>query len=118
METNNIEGLTLFEINLLIQQGGRFVIFPHSISKLLTKYKRSSNIYFIRPNENSLKYSLKHFLLSLTIGWWAFPWGPIYTIKSLYYILRGGKDFTHTILNDLAKNNPEYNPDIKYLQYV
>ena len=29
MKTENIEGLTLFEINLLIQQGGRFVTFSN-----------------------------------------------------------------------------------------
>jgi len=35
MKTNNTEGLTMFEINVLVQQGGRFVVFPNTISKLL-----------------------------------------------------------------------------------
>ncbi|MCD0472382.1 hypothetical protein [Flavobacterium sp. JAS] len=57
MKTENIEGLTLFEINLLIQQGGRFVMFPNLMTKL-----KSSTIYFVRPEEKIIKYALRHFL--------------------------------------------------------
>lgn len=116
MKTNNIEGLSIFEINVLIQQGGKFVIFPYTISKLVKKIK-NSNIYFIRPNENTFKYALKHFFINLSMGWRTFPFGPIYTIKSLYYLIIGGKDYTDIILSDLAENNPQYNAEIQYLQY-
>ncbi|WP_278022335.1 hypothetical protein [Flavobacterium ginsengisoli] len=60
MKTNNIEGLTPFEINLLIQQGGKFIIFPFIISKMVKRIKET-NIYFIRPNESTFKYAIKHF---------------------------------------------------------
>lgn len=53
-KTENIEGLTVSEINLLIQQGGRFVMFPNIMSKL-------KSIYFVRPKEKIFKYTLKHF---------------------------------------------------------
>lgn len=116
METNNIEGLTMFEINVLVQQGARFVIFPYIISRLVKRIK-SSNIYFIRPNETTFKYALKHFFLNLNIGWRAFPWGPIYVIKSVYLLIRGGRDYTQAILSDLNSKKPTYNPDLHYLQY-
>lgn len=117
MKTNNTEGLTTFEINVLIQQGGKFIIFPYSISKLVRRIK-SSNIYFVRPNEYAFKYALKHFFLNLSLSWRVFPFGPIYVIKSLFYLIRGGNDYTHIILEDLNDNKPIYNPDLQYLQYT
>ncbi|WP_289665994.1 hypothetical protein [Flavobacterium panacagri] len=109
MKTNNIEGLTMFEINVLIQQGAKFIIFPFIISKMVKRIKES-NIYFIRPNESTFKYALKHFFINLSAGWRIFPYGPIYVLKSLYYLIKGGKDYTDTILKDLNTNKPVYNP--------
>ncbi|OXG06159.1 hypothetical protein BC749_102184 [Flavobacterium araucananum] len=118
MKTKNTEGLTLFEISQLIQQGGKFVVFSYTISMLVWSVKKNSPIYFIRPGENSLKYSFGYLLLNLTFGWWGFPFGPIYTISSLYHHIIGGKDCTHIILNDLEQNNPVYEPDLHYLQFA
>jgi len=111
MKTNNIEGLTMFEINVLVQQGGRFVIFPNTISNLMKKFK-GSNIYFVRPEEKTFKYALKHFAKNLALGWKSFPWGPLYVVKSFYYLIKGGKDYTQPILTELNKNNPVYQPEL------
>lgn len=116
MKTNNTEGLTMFEINVLVQQGGRFVIFPNTISKLVKKF-RGSNIYFVRPEENTFKYALKHFFKNLAIGWHTFPLGPLYVLKSFFYLVKGGKDYNQAILDELNKNNPAYSPDLQYLKY-
>ncbi|WP_343697357.1 hypothetical protein [Flavobacterium sp.] len=113
MKTENIEGLSLFEINLLIQQGGRFVMFPN----LMTKIK-SYTIYFIRPEEKPFKYALKHFLKNIVQGWRSLPLRPFYVSKSLFYLAIGGKDYTHNILADLKQINPVYNPNLYCLQYV
>ncbi|SCY24502.1 hypothetical protein [Flavobacterium anhuiense] len=109
MKTNNIEGLTMFEINVLIQQGGKFIMFPFIVSEMVKKNK-APNIYFIRPNEGTFKYALKHFLLNLSVSWRIFPYAPIYVVKSLFYFLKGGKDYTETILKDLNSNKPTYKP--------
>jgi hypothetical protein len=111
MKTENIEGLTLFEINLLIQQGGKFVMFPNVMSKL-------KSIYLIRPEEKTFKYALKHFLKNLSYGWRNFPLRPFYISKSLFYLAIGGKDCPHNILADLNQINPVYNPNLYCLQYV
>jgi hypothetical protein len=112
MKTNNTEGLTMFEINVLIQQGGKFIIFPFIISKMVKKIKES-NIYFIRPNEGTFKYALKHFFLNLSLSLRFFPFAPIYIAKSLFYLIKGGKDYTDTILKDLDTNRPVYTPQLK-----
>ncbi|WP_343707923.1 hypothetical protein [Flavobacterium sp.] len=115
MKTNNIEGLTMFEINVLIQQGGKFIMFPFIVSEMVKKTKEP-NVYFIRPNEGTFKYALRHFFLNLSISWRIFPYAPIYVVKSLFYFLKGGKDYTQNILNELKKNHPIYHPDLQYLQ--
>lgn len=113
MKTENIEGLTLFEINLLIQQGGKFIMFPN----LMTKIK-SSTIYFVRPEESKTKYIIKHFLKNILQSWRTFPLRPMYLSKSLFYLAIGGSDYTHKILADLKQINPVYNPNLYCLQYV
>lgn len=112
MKTNNIEGLTMFEINVLVQQGGKFILFPFILSKMVKRIKES-NIYFIRPNESTFKYALKHFFINLSAGWRIFPYGPVYVAKSLFYLIKGGKDYTHIILKDLNTNKPIYNPQTR-----
>ncbi|WP_281234601.1 hypothetical protein [Flavobacterium gelatinilyticum] len=106
MKTNNTEGLSLFEINMLIQQGGKFVMFPY-LSELLKKIK-TSNIYFVRPDEKTFKYALKHFLMNLKLSFRS-PYGPFYIIKSLYFFIKGGKDYTFSILEDLNRRDFFYN---------
>ncbi|URM39016.1 hypothetical protein [Flavobacterium anhuiense] len=115
MKTNNIEGLTLFEINVLIQQGGKFIMFPFIVSEMVKRTKEP-NVYFIRPNEGTFKYAIKHFFLNLSLSWRIFPYTPIYVAKSLFYLVKGGKDYTQNILNELKKNHPVYCPDLQYLQ--
>lgn len=113
MKTENIEGLTLFEINLLIQQGGRFIMFPDLMTKL-----KSSTIYFVRPEEKTFKYALKHFFRNLSTGLHTFPLKPFYILKSLFYLVLGGRDYTQNILADLRQINPVYNPNLHFLQSI
>ncbi|WP_163408564.1 hypothetical protein [Flavobacterium ajazii] len=109
MQIKNIEGLKVSQIRDIVGQGGKFVIFPYTISFVLMTLKRSSDIYFIRPDENTFKYSYGYVLLNFFIGWWGFPWGPIYTIGSLYHHICGGKDLTFEVMNHLGQHDPEAN---------
>lgn len=107
MEIKNIQGLKVAEIKQLVNQGARFVIFPYTVSLILMTLKRNSSIYFIRPGENSLKYSYSHVGVNLILGWWGIPWGPIYTIGSAYSHIVGGKDVTQIVLSELIQNDPD-----------
>ena len=113
MKTENIEGLTLFEINLLIQQGGRFVTFSN-----LSKNLQTPTIYFIRPGERTFKYAIKHLVKNLSNSWCRFPLRPFYISKSLFYLAIGGKNYTHSLLADFNKINPVNNPNLDCLQYL
>lgn len=107
MQIKNIEGLSVAQIKQLVNQGGKFVIFPYTVSIVLATFRRTSGIYFIRPNENSIKYSYGHVGTNLLLGWWGLPWGPIYTIGATYKHITGGTNVTSDVLSHLVQNDPD-----------
>lgn len=84
-----------------LQQGGKFVIYQFCISLLIITFKRSSNVYFLSHDENAVAKGLPCTLLSLLLGWWGIPWGPIYTVQSIWVNFSGGKDVTKEVLASL-----------------
>ena len=107
MQIKNIDGLTVSQIRSMVNEGGKFVVFPYTVSIVVMTFKRSSSIYFIPPGENTLKHSYKHILTNGVLGWWGLPWGPIYTVGSLYHHMMGGKDVTYDIMNHLTQHDPQ-----------
>jgi hypothetical protein len=98
MAIKNIQGLSTDEINRELAHGAKFVIYDYTISIIVMTFRRSSEVYFVRAADSAVMKGLPFTLLSLFFGWWGIPWGPIYTIGSLYKNLRGGKDVTNEIL--------------------
>ncbi|WP_238649935.1 hypothetical protein [Paenibacillus piscarius] len=102
MIIKGIENMDGGNIMSQIQQGGKFVVYTYCFSIILVTFRRSSNIYFIRADEGSVKKGLKYTLFTLLLGWWGIPWGPIYSIGALITNFRGGKDITNEVLASLA----------------
>jgi len=96
-----IEGMKHGELDFEIQRGAKFVLFQYCISIIVLTFQRPSDIYFLRQGENPVVKGLPFTLLSLVAGWWGIPWGPIYTIQSVYNNSRGGKDVTQSVVNSL-----------------
>lgn len=90
------------ELQAELQQGGKFVVFQYCISLLVITFKRSSNVYFISHDQNAVIKGLPFTLLSLVLGWWGIPWGPIYTIQSLWVNFKGGKEVTQEVLATMS----------------
>jgi hypothetical protein len=103
MATNirGIEGMKHGELDFELQRGAKFVIFQYCVSAVVITFRRPTDIYFLRQGENPLVKGLPFTLLSLVAGWWGIPWGPIYTIQSVYNNSRGGKDVTQAVVNSL-----------------
>ena len=101
MKINGVEGMTVAQVKAEVASGGKFVVFQYCISILIMTFRRGSNIYFIRPGESALKPGLGYSLLTLLLGWWGIPWGPIYSIGSLATNFRGGKDVTQAVMASL-----------------
>lgn len=97
-EIKGIEGLGLNEINEEIQRGGKFVSYTYCISIILMTFKRPSDIFFIKSSESAFTKGLPYTLVSLVLGWWGIPWGPIYTLGAIFSNTGGGKDITQEVL--------------------
>ena len=101
VKIRGIEGMRAGEVDFEIQRGARFVFFQYCISIVVLTFRRASDIYFLRQGESAVTKGLPFTLLSLVAGWWGIPWGPIYTIQSVYNNSRGGKDVTESVLNSV-----------------
>ncbi|HEX8882297.1 MAG TPA: hypothetical protein VF749_19785 [Candidatus Acidoferrum sp.] len=99
VKIRGIEGMRAGEIDFEIHRGGRFVFFQYCVSIVVLTFRRASDVYFLRQGENALTKGLPFTLLSLVAGWWGIPWGPIYTLQSVYNNSRGGQDVTESVLN-------------------
>jgi hypothetical protein len=98
MKINGIEGLTNEQIQLQIDRGARFVHFQYCVSIIVMTFKRSSDIYFVRAGESAVGKGLGFTAVSLLAGWWGIPWGPVYTVQSLWVNLSGGRDITNEVI--------------------
>lgn len=97
-QIKNLEGLNTDQINRELRNGARFVVFHYCVSFVVMTIRPSSDIYFVRQGESTTRFSIGFTLLSLVVGWWGIPWGPIHTISSLYHNFRGGRDVTQEVL--------------------
>jgi hypothetical protein len=103
MEIVGVENLGANELQNELQRGGKFVVYQYCISVVLVTFRRSSNIYFIRPGESAVGKGLPFTLLSLVMGWWGIPWGPIYTVGSMITNFGGGKDVTAEVVQAITQ---------------
>jgi hypothetical protein len=96
---NGIENMSIAELQMELNRGGKFVLYQWALSILILSFRRSSPVYFIRAGEDAVVKGVPYTVLSLLLGWWGFPWGPIFTIQALSTNLSGGKDVTSEILS-------------------
>lgn len=101
----NIEGLTAADLQRELANGAKFVLYEYCISILIMTFKRGSSVYYIREGESRVSHGLKYSAISLFVGWWGIPWGPIYTIGSFITNFRGGKDVTQEVLNSMKAHS-------------
>ena len=72
------------------------------IAVVVLTFRRSSDIHFVKPGESRVVKGLGWTALTLLLGWWGIPWGPIWTIGSLWKNLQGGEDVTAQVMNSLG----------------
>jgi hypothetical protein len=101
-----IENMDVSQLEFEVAQGARFLYFQYCISILVMTFKRTSDIYFVRPGESIFARAAGFSLVSLVLGWWGIPWGPIWTISTVFTNARGGTDVTQEMVNGLRSTNP------------
>ena len=101
MKIIGIEGMTTQQIQEEINNGAKFVYYRYCISVIVMTFRRSTDIYFIRPGQHGAVKGMGWTALTMLLGWWGIPWGPIYSVSSLATNLQGGKDVTGQIVHSL-----------------
>lgn len=96
------ESMNNQQITFELQRGGKFVQYQYCISVVLLTFKRGTDIYFLRAEENPVVKGLGWTLLTVLAGWWGIPWGPIFTVQSLWRNLKGGHDLTAKVGKSLG----------------
>lgn len=89
-----------------INDGGRFVRFHYAYSLIYITVWGYSDVHYLAPGKGTLLKSLPYTLMTMLFGWWGIPWGPIYTLKTIYVNMSGGLDETDTILHSVAYQTP------------
>jgi hypothetical protein len=103
MKILGLQGMTGSELNSELQRGGKFVSYQYCISAIAVSFKRSSSVYFVRAGESNVGKMAGYLAISLLLGWWGIPWGPVWTIQFLVVNLRGGKNLTQQVVASLNK---------------
>lgn len=98
MKIKGIEGLTVNDLNREVERGAKFVQYYYTISIVVMTFKRPTSIYFVRGGESAVGKGIWFSIITFVFGWWGIPWGPIYSIGSLFTNFTGGKDLTTAIM--------------------
>jgi hypothetical protein len=102
MKIKGLDSVSPDQLKLHLGRGARFVLFQYCVSLVVVTFKRPSAIYFVKPGESVAAAGLGFTLISLVAGWWGIPWGPIYTIQSVWVNCRGGRDVTKEVVAALG----------------
>lgn len=104
MDIQGVNGLTDEQVADEVRHGAKFVFYTYTVSIIVMTFKRPTDIYFVRAGENRVVKGLGWTILTLFLGWWGIPWGPIYTIGTLFRNLAGGRDVTEEVLTSILEN--------------
>jgi hypothetical protein len=94
MKILGIENMSSDQLQFELQRGAKIVCYHCCVSLLVITLRRSSDAYYIPAGESAVSKGLPWTLLTLVMGWWGIPWGPIFTVQSLIVNFKGGKDLT------------------------
>lgn len=93
-----IENMTYKDLVKDIEKGGKFIYFSYAISLILFSGKDNSNIFYLPSGELPISKGFPYLILSLLLGWWGIPWGPIYTLQCIW-ISFTGNDVTGDVMS-------------------
>jgi hypothetical protein len=76
---------------LLLQKDQPLVFFEVCVALVFLTLRRPSRLYPYRPGWAGWRRGIPYTLVTLLLGWWSIPWGPIYTPLVLWTNLSGGR---------------------------
>src|SRR5260370_12502045 len=100
-----IDGMTPDQIAFEVNRGGKFVCYRYCFSAMVVTVMRGTDIYFVRAGENRILKGLPWTLLTLLLGWWGIPWGPIRSVQSVWINCSLGIDLTANVVSAMNLQN-------------
>ena len=101
-----IEGQSVDQIAAQVDAGGRFVCFEFVVSFLVLTFRRPTDIFFVPPGGRVRDFAVFPDTITLLLGWWGIPWGPIWSIAALRRNAQGGRDVTDEAMQQLGRLGP------------
>src|SRR3954463_3487658 len=98
--------MTVDRLTSQLGRGAKFVSFQYCVSVVILTFKRPSAIYFVPAGESAVTRGIGFTLIPLLAGWWGIPWGPIYTIQTVWVNCCGGRDVTREVAAALGAGPP------------
>jgi hypothetical protein len=96
-----VSGMSADEVAFELNRGAKFVVYRYCISLLVITMLRSTDIYLVPAGQSRAVKGMPWTLLTLVMGWWGIPWGPIRSVQSLWTNLKGGVDVTAEVANGM-----------------
>jgi hypothetical protein len=106
IKINGAEGMGPAELRRELQNGARVVDYGFCISVIVMSFKRGSGFYLLRAGEADWGRRIGFSALSLVAGPWGIPWGPIWTISTIFTNVGGGRNVSAQLLQALAAQEP------------
>ena len=75
--------------NIPVKYDSEITQYYFCVSFLIATFKQPTGFLF-DDSSNKLFANFVTTTLTLVMGWWGFPWGPIYTVQTIFRNLRGG----------------------------
>lgn len=75
--------------DILITPGTTLTRYEVALSFLVVSFKVPSRLYIV-GHDATLLVATAFTVISLLLGWWGVPWGPIYTVRAVWSNVRGG----------------------------
>jgi len=83
--------------------GKRYVTYPYVVSVLVLTFRRSlGDARLVATNQWPMGPLFFATILTMTFGWWGFPWGLVKTPLALLDLWKGGHDYTREMLSVIA----------------
>jgi hypothetical protein len=99
MKIKNISGLSADDLQRAVHGGARFKYYSWTVSAIIVTFKRTSGVYLVKKNENTVLKGFGFTIVSFLFGWWGIPFGPKHTLRSIRTNLKGGKDVTDEVMS-------------------
>lgn len=101
-----IEGQPLDHVTAQVDAGARFVVFEYVFSILVMTFRRRTDIFFVPAGRSAKDLASEANTITLMLGWWGIPWGPIWSFAALARNAQGGHDVTAEVMAHLGAAAP------------